>query len=50
MANDIEFMYASVKALVCIVKSNKETAREMDRLNSYQVIYDKNYENLCLKI
>ena len=33
-----------------IVKSNIETAREMDRLNSYQVIYDKNYENLCLKI
>jgi hypothetical protein len=40
MANDIEFMYAAVKALVCIVKSNKETAREMDRLNSYQVCYN----------
>jgi WD repeat and FYVE domain-containing protein 3 len=31
MANDIEFMYASVKALVCIVKSNSEIAKEMDR-------------------
>jgi len=38
MANDIEFMYASVKALVCIVKSNLDIAKEMDRLNGYQLL------------
>ncbi len=38
MSNDIEFMYASVKALVCICKSNIEIAREMDRLNGYQLL------------
>jgi hypothetical protein len=38
MANDIEFMYGAVKALVCIVKSNHEIAKEMDRINAYQLL------------
>jgi hypothetical protein len=38
IANDIEFMYAAVKALVYIVKSNVEINREMDRNNAYQVL------------
>jgi len=38
MANDIEFLYASVKALVCIVKSNQEIAKEMERINGYQLL------------
>ena len=38
MANDIEFMYASVKALVCIVKSNLDIAKEMEPFNGYQLL------------
>lgn len=38
MSNDIEFMYASVKALVCIIKSNSEIAKEMERINGYQLL------------
>lgn len=38
MSNDIEFMYASVKALVCIVRSNVDIAREIERLNGYQLL------------
>jgi hypothetical protein len=38
MSSDIEFMYGSVKALVCIMKSNVEIMREMDRLNGYQLL------------
>lgn len=35
MANDIEFMYGAVKALVCVCKSNPEIGREFERLNGY---------------
>lgn len=38
MSSDIEFMYAAVKCLVCIVNSNMEIAREIDRLNAYQLL------------
>ena len=38
MSNDIEFMYASVKAFLCIIKSNAEIAREMERINGYQLL------------
>ncbi len=38
MAKDIEFMYASVKALVCIVKCSRDTCKEMDRLEAYQLL------------
>ncbi len=31
-------MYASVKALVCITKCNRETCKEMDRLEAYQLL------------
>jgi len=37
MASDIEGLYASVKALVCVVRSNKLAAKEMDRIKGYQV-------------
>jgi len=37
MAADIEGLYASVKALVCVVRSNKLAAKEMDRIKGYQV-------------
>jgi len=37
MASDIESLYASVKALVCVVRSNKLAAKEMDRIKGYQV-------------
>jgi hypothetical protein len=33
MSNDIEFMYAAVKALVCVCRSNPEISRELERLN-----------------
>lgn len=37
MANDVEGLYAAVKALVCIVRSNKAAQLEMDRIRGYQV-------------
>ena len=39
MATDVEGLYAAVKALVCVVRSNKEAAREMDRTKGYQVLH-----------
>ena len=36
MASDIEGLYASVKALVCVVRSNQLAAKEMDRIKGYQ--------------
>lgn len=33
MSNDIEFMYAAVKGLVCVCRSNPEISRELERLN-----------------
>lgn len=38
MATDVEGLYAAVKALVCVVRSNKLAQREMDRTRGYQVI------------
>lgn len=38
MATDVESLYATVKSLVCIVKSNKAAAEEMDRMRGYQVV------------
>ena len=38
MATDVESMYAAVKALVCVVHSNRIARREMERTNGYQVI------------
>jgi hypothetical protein len=37
MATDVEGLYASVKALVCVVRSNKSAANEMDRIKGYEV-------------
>lgn len=37
MATDVEGLYAAVKALVCVVKSNKATLKDMDRIRGYQV-------------
>ena len=37
MATDVEGLYAAVKALVCVVRSNKAAQREMDRTKGYQV-------------
>ena len=38
MATDVEGLYAAVKALVCVVRSNKAAQREMDRTKGYQVL------------
>ncbi|KAI5732691.1 hypothetical protein M8J76_003102 [Diaphorina citri] len=38
MAQDIESLYAGVKALVCVVKSNKVAEEEMDRRRGYQTL------------
>lgn len=38
MATDVEELYAAVKALVCVVKSNKNIMKDMDRIQGYQVI------------
>ena len=37
MSNDIESFYASVKAFVCILKSNKQIQNELLRTKAYQV-------------
>lgn len=37
MAKDVEGLYAAVKALVCVVKSNRAAQQEMDRMKRYQV-------------
>jgi hypothetical protein len=49
MANDVESFYASVKAFVCIIKSNKQMQNELLRTRAYQV---KNFNNqkIFLKI
>ncbi|CAH1794598.1 unnamed protein product [Owenia fusiformis] len=38
MATDVEGLYAAVKSLVCVVRSNKAAIREMDRMKGYQVL------------
>lgn len=38
MAQDIESLYAGVKALVCVVRSNKVAQLEMDRRRGYQTL------------
>ena len=38
MANDVEFMYGAVKALVYIVRSNIRISREMDSIKGYQLL------------
>ena len=39
MASDVEGLYAAVKALVCVVKSNPLASKEMERIKGYQVDY-----------
>lgn len=36
MAKDVEGLYAAVKALVCVVRSNRSAQQEMDRMRRYQ--------------
>ncbi|KAK9687952.1 FYVE zinc finger [Popillia japonica] len=38
MAQDVESLYAGVKALVCVVRSNKAAQAEMDRRRGYQTL------------
>ncbi|VVC89841.1 unnamed protein product [Leptidea sinapis] len=38
MAQDVECLYAGVKALVCVVRSNKAAHAEMDRRKGYQTL------------
>lgn len=38
MAQDVESLYAGVKALTCVVRSNRAAQREMDRKRSYQTL------------
>ena len=61
MATDVEELYAAVKALVCVVKSNKNILKDMERIQGYQVkiisdfnknqfqhlLYRTVYQNLC---
>lgn len=41
MASDVEGLYAAVKALVCVVKSNPLASKEMERIKGYQVCTHK---------
>lgn len=43
MASDVEGLYAAVKALVCVVKSNPLASKEMERIKGYQVGCKDNY-------
>lgn len=45
MCNDIESFYASVKAFVCILKSNKQMHNELLRTRAYQVMTDDQMSN-----
>ncbi|KAL4623281.1 WD repeat and FYVE domain-containing protein 3-like isoform X1 [Arapaima gigas] len=38
MASDVEGLYASVKTLVCVVKSNPLASKEMERIRGYQLL------------
>lgn len=38
MAQDVESLYAGVKALVCVVKSDRVAQCEMDRRRAYQTL------------
>jgi len=38
MADSVEYMYASVKALVCVAKASPAMARDLDRLNAYLLL------------
>ncbi|XP_052816149.1 WD repeat and FYVE domain-containing protein 3-like isoform X4 [Mya arenaria] len=38
MATDVEGLYAAVKALVCVVKSNKQAQHDLDRIAGYQML------------
>ena len=38
MARDVESLYAGVKALVCVLKSNPFSRSEMEHINGYQVL------------
>ncbi|KAJ8676714.1 hypothetical protein QAD02_012501 [Eretmocerus hayati] len=38
MAQDVESLYAAVKALVCVVRSNQAAQQEMDRHRGYQTL------------
>ncbi|KAL0979906.1 hypothetical protein UPYG_G00191390 [Umbra pygmaea] len=38
MAQDVEGLYAAVKALVCVVKSNSLASKEMERIKGYQLL------------
>ncbi|XP_014681660.1 PREDICTED: WD repeat and FYVE domain-containing protein 3-like isoform X2 [Priapulus caudatus] len=38
MAKDVEGLYAAVKALVCVVRSNRAAALDMDRARGYQIL------------
>ncbi|KAK7508020.1 hypothetical protein BaRGS_00000985, partial [Batillaria attramentaria] len=38
MASDVEGLYAAVKALVCVVRSNHESMWDMDRIRGYQML------------
>ncbi|KAJ8787692.1 hypothetical protein J1605_022723 [Eschrichtius robustus] len=44
MASDVEGLYAAVKALVCVVKSNPLASKEMERIKGYQVWLHAPYE------
>ncbi|BFZ02583.1 hypothetical protein BsWGS_05621 [Bradybaena similaris] len=38
MATDVESLYAAVKALVCVVRSNNSSKWDMDRIHGYQLL------------
>ncbi|KAK6312670.1 hypothetical protein J4Q44_G00160170, partial [Coregonus suidteri] len=38
MAQDVEGLYAAVKVLVCVVKSNPLASKEMERIKGYQLL------------
>ena len=45
MAADVEGLYAAVKALVCVVRSNKNAQREMTRTDGYKVKFKSGIMN-----
>ena len=53
MATSVDALYASMKALVCIVGNNQTALKEMERTGGFQVSFEQafgNFKHFCIWI
>ena len=43
MSTNVEGLYASVKALSCVLRSNPSARRDMERVRGYQVCFTEGW-------